>query len=69
MRNEHKVVRKKFSVVRLPRLPDPMSGICRNKETFPVDLLEDTYTGKMFWGLVFYGVKSKLLAYYILGLK
>ena len=34
-----------------------------------MDLLEDTNSGKNSWGLVFYGVKSKLLAYYMLGSK
>ena len=34
-----------------------------------MDLLENTHVGKKLWGLVFYGVKSKLLAYYILGSK
>ena len=31
--------------------------------------MEDTYAGKKRWGLVFYGVKYKLLAYYRLGSK
>ena len=34
-----------------------------------MDLLEDTHARKKRWGLVFYGVKSKLLAYYRLGSK
>ena len=34
-----------------------------------MDLLENTHAGKKRWGVVFYGVKSKLLAYYRLGSK
>ena len=34
-----------------------------------MNLLGDTDTGEKRWGIVFYGVKSKLLAYYRLGLK
>ena len=34
-----------------------------------MDLLENTHAGKKRWGLVFYGVKYKLLAYYRLGFK
>ena len=34
-----------------------------------MDLLENTHAGKKRWGLVFYGVKSKLIAYYKLGSK
>ena len=34
-----------------------------------MDITEDTHTGKNSWGLVFYGIKSKLLAYYRLGSK
>ena len=54
---------------RFPSLSDTMRGIHRNKEIFPVDLLENTHAGKKRWGLVFYGIMSKLLAYYILGSK
>ena len=60
---------KKSSVVRFPILSDHMRGIRRNKETFSVDLLDNTHAGKKRWGLVFCGVKSKLLAYYRLGSK
>ena len=31
--------------------------------------MEITQSGEKYWGLVFYGLKSKLLAYYILGSK
>ena len=34
-----------------------------------MDVTEITHSGKNYWGLVFYDVKSKLLAYYILGFK
>ena len=56
-------MRKKLAVFRFPSLSDPMRGICRNKETFFVDLLENNHAAKKRWGLVFYGVKSKLIAY------
>ena len=36
---------------------------------FSVDLLENTHAGKKRLGLVFYGVKYKILAYYRLGSK
>ena len=60
---------KKSAVVIFPSLSDPMRGICRNKDFFPVDLLENTQSGKKRWGLVFYGVNYKLLDYYRLGSK
>ena len=60
---------KKSDLARFPRLSDPMHGISRNKETFSVEFLEDTHTGKKRWGLVYYGVKYNLLAYYRLGSK
>ena len=41
---------KKPAVVRFPSLPDTMRGIRRNKETFSVELLEDTHSGKKLWG-------------------
>ena len=69
VRHEREVMPKKLAVFRFPRLSDPMRGIHRNKETFSVDLLENTHAGKKRWGLVFYGLKSKLLAYYRLGSK
>ena len=34
-----------------------------------MDVVEDTHAGKTRWGIVFYGVKSKLLAYYRRGSK
>ena len=46
-----------------------MRGIHRNKEIFPVDLLENTHAGKKRRGLIFYSLKYKILAYYILGSK
>ena len=69
VRHKQEVIPKKSAMVILPSLSDPMRGILRNKETFSVDLLENTHTGKKRWGLVLYGVKSKLLDYYRLGYK
>ena len=60
---------KKSDVVIFPIPTDPTRGVCCNKETFYVDLLEDTHAGKKRWDLVLYSVKSKLLAYYRRGLK
>ena len=45
-----------------------LPGIRRNKETFSVDILLYTHAGPR-WGIVFFGLKSKLLAYYWLGYK
>ena len=47
---------------------DSLRSIRRNKETLSVDLLLDTRAGSR-WGIVFFGLKSKLLAYYRLGSK
>ena len=57
----------KAAVVRFHSLPDTIDGICRNKQNFLVDITDFTHAGEKRWGLVFYGVKSKLLAYYRLG--
>ena len=59
----------KSAVEIFPALSDPLRGVLRNKETFSVDVVENTYAGKKRWGLVFYGLKSKLLAYNCLGSK
>ena len=67
--HEREVMPKKSSVVRFPSLSGPMRGIRHNKETFSITLLENTHAGKKHWGLVFYGVKYKLLACYRLGSK
>ena len=67
--HEQKVIPKKSAVEIFTGLSDPLRGIIRNKETLSVDLLEDTHAGKKRWGLVFHGVKYKLLAYYRLGSK
>ena len=56
-------------MVRFNSLPYPMSGICCNRETFLVDIMGFTHAGKTRWGLIFYGIKSKLLDCYILILK
>ena len=60
---------KKSVVIRFPSFPDPMRGNFHNKETFSVDLTEFTHAGEKCWDLVFYAVKYKLLAYYIIGSK
>ena len=69
MRHEREVMPTKSDVVIFPSLSDPMCAIFCNKETFSVDLLENIHAGKNRLGLVFYGIKSKLLYYYRLGLK
>ena len=53
MRHKRDVMTKKSYVAKFPSLPDPMHVMGRNKETFSVDLLEDTHAGKKSWGLVF----------------
>ena len=58
---------KKYVVVKFTSLPDPMCGIRWNKETFSMDVTQFTHTGVKHWGLVFYDVNYKLLAYYRLG--
>ena len=69
MRHERESITNKSTLVRFPSLPDPMHSILRNAETFSVDVTEFTHARKTLWGLVFYGVKSKLLYYYRLGSK
>ena len=59
---------KKAAVERFPAMSDSLRSIRQNKETFSVDLLVDTRAGSR-WGIVFFGLKSKLLAYYRLGKK
>ena len=46
VRHEWEVMPKFFAVVRFSSLSDPMHEIHRNKETFPVNLLENTHAGK-----------------------
>ena len=65
--NDREFMPKKSSVVRFTRLPDKMRSISRNNEKFSVDITEDTHDEKKHWGLLLYGVKSKLLAYYGIG--
>ena len=60
---------KKSAVEIFTAMADSLRSVLRNKETFPVDVVENTYAGKKRWGIVFYGVKSKRLAYYSLGYK
>ena len=69
VRHQQDVMLKKSAVIRFTSLPGPMHGILRNKETFSVDLLENTRSGGKRWGLVFDGVKSILVSYYRLGSK
>ena len=64
VRHKCEVMRNNSTVVRLPSLPDSMCSVSRNKEDSSVDLLEDIHSRKHFWGLVFYGVRTKLVAYY-----
>ena len=69
VRHEREVMPKKSSVEIFPVIYDPLRSISRKKETFSVDLLEDIHARKNRWGLVFYGVKYKLIVYYRLGSK
>ena len=64
VRHEQELMPKKSAVQIFPAVPDSLRNVRRNKETFYVDVVEDTHDGKTWWGVVFYGVKSKLLAYY-----
>jgi len=68
VRHEREVMPKKAAVGRFPAMSDSLRSIRRNKETFSVDLLVDTRAGSR-WGIVFFGLQSKLLAYYRLGKK
>ena len=63
MRHDSEAMPKKSALVMFPNLIDTIRGICRNKESFSVDIMENTHTGEKRWGLVFYVIKSKLLAY------
>ena len=54
---------KNSAVERFPAMTDSLQSIRRNKETFSVDVVLHTHTGSR-WGHVFFGLKSKLLAYY-----
>ena len=69
VKHEQEVMTGKLAVVRFSGLSNPLRGIHCNKETFSVDLLENTYAGKKRWGIISYSVKSKILAYYRLGSK
>ena len=46
VRHEHEVIPKNATVVRFPSLTDPIRGIFRNMETFLVDVIDFTHTGK-----------------------
>ena len=69
VRHEREVMPKKLAVDRFPAMSDSLRIDRRNKETFSVDVVVDTHTRKTRWGIVFYGLKSKMLAYYRLGSK
>ena len=69
MRQKRDVMPKKSLVGRFPILTDTMREIFRNKETSYMDVMEDNQAGENHWGPLFYSIKSKILAYYILGLK
>ena len=62
-RHEREVMPKKSAVERFPAIPDSLSNVRRNKEFFSLDVMKDTHARKTRWDIVFYGVKSKLLAY------
>ena len=64
VRHERKVIMNKSALVTFPSLLDTLRGIHRNKEIYLVDVMEFNHAGKKCRGLVFYGVKSQLLAYY-----
>ena len=66
--HEREVMPKKLAVERFPAMSDSLRSNIRNKETFSMDLLLDTHAGSR-WGIVFFGLKSKLLAYYRIGSK
>ena len=57
---------KKSTAGRFPAMSDSLRSVRRNKETFSVDVVLDKHA-RLRWGIVFYGLKSKLLAYYRLG--
>ena len=69
VRHEREVMHKKRTVEIFLAMHYSLRNVLRNKETFSVDVVEDTHAGKTRWGIVFYGVKSKLLAYNHLGSK
>ena len=64
VRHEREVMPKKSATERFPAMPDSLRNFRHKKETFSVDVVVDTHAGKMRWGIVFYGLKSKFLAYY-----
>ena len=66
VRHEREVMPKKSAVGRFPAMSDSLRSVRRNKETFSVDVVLDKHA-RLRWGIVFYGLKSKLLDYYRLG--
>ena len=69
VRHEHEVMHKKLDVLKFPIITYPMRSIWRNRETFLADAVEFNHAGEKCWGLVLYGVKTKLINYYRLGSK
>ena len=69
VRHEREVIPKKSAVEIFPDIADSLRSVCQNKDNFYVDVVENTHAGNNQWVIVFYGVKSKLLAYYRLGSK
>ena len=63
VRHEREVMPKKLATERFPAIPGSLRNVRRNKKTFSVGVVADTHAGKTRWRIVFYGVKSKLLAY------
>ena len=64
VRNEREEIPKKLEVIRFTSLPDTMHGIRCNKEMFLEDVMEHSHSGEKRWGLVFYGIKTKLMENY-----
>ena len=53
VRHEREVTPKKSAAERFPAMADSLRGVCCNKETFSVDVVENTHAGKKRWGIVF----------------
>ena len=69
VRHERELMPKKLAVDRFPAMSDSLRSIRKNKDNFSVYVVVDTHARKTRWGIVFYGLKSKLLAYYCIGSK
>ena len=64
VRQDHDVLPNKSLVVSFPILTNTISVINRNKENFYVDVAERAQSGKRNWGVVFYGLRKKLMIYH-----